>query len=463
VSGRARVLVVDDERDMAESCAFFLARAGHESVLAASGEEALARLREGRFDLVVTDLRMPRMSGLTLLERIRRSDPDVEVLLITGYPEIETAVAAIKAGAFDYVTKPFAAEAFLERVEKALAHHRMREGNADLRERLRKGTRGRELVHRSAAFAEMVATLERAARSEASVLLLGESGTGKELLAHHLHDASPRASRPFVPVDCATIPENLVESELFGHVKGAFSGADQSRPGLFEVADAGTLFLDEVGELPLSFQPKLLRTLQERQLRRVGATEWKSVDVRIVSATNRDLSALVAAGDFREDLFYRLDVVRIRVPPLRERREDVEPLALHFLESLRAKTPHPMRGLAPAAREALLAYDWPGNVRQLRNAIERAVALGHGPLLEPGDLPAEVLDAARPPLPANAGGTFQEMKQREIAALERSYLEGLLRKHGGNVTHCAEEAGMARSAFQKVMQRYGMKSSDYRK
>lgn len=461
----ARVLVVDDEADMAESCVFFLTRAGYAAERAGSGEEALELLQPARFDLVVTDLRMPRMSGLTLLQEIKQRDADVEVLLMTGYPDIESAVAAIKAGAFDYVQKPFTAESFMERVEKALEHRRIKERNVQLRERLRHGTAGRRLVHRDPVFAAMLATLERAARSDASVLLVGESGTGKELLAHHLHDMSPRSGRPFVPVDCATIPESLVESELFGHVRGAFSGAERDRVGLFEVANGGTLFLDEVGELPLPFQPKLLRAIQERQIRRVGASTLRPIDVRIVGATNRNLAQMVEAGTFRGDLFYRLDVVRIEVPPLRERREDVVALAEHFLAAARARGSAVER-FTPQALAALRAYPWPGNVRELRNAIERASTLGAGPELQLEDLPEAIATGADAPAghpePAGAELTLKEIKARTVAHLENTYLEELLRKHRGNVTRAAEEAGMARSALQKLMQRYGIRSSDYR-
>ncbi|MCC6670233.1 MAG: sigma-54-dependent Fis family transcriptional regulator [Planctomycetes bacterium] len=459
---RQRVLVVDDEQDLAESCLFFLQRAGYEARTAFSGEEALALLASEHFDVVVTDVRMPRMSGLALLDAIKERDPDVEVVLITAFPEIETAVSAIKQGAFDYVAKPFTEEQFLARVEKALAHRHVKEGNVALKARLRGGTASRRLVYRSAAMGGLLETLERAARTEASVLIQGESGTGKELLAHHLHDASPRAGRPFVPVDCTTIPEALFESELFGHKRGAFSGALTNKSGLFEVADGGTLFLDEVGELPLSFQPKFLRALQERQIRKVGANSAQPVDVRIVCATNRNLQAEVEAGRFRQDLYYRLDVVRIEVPPLRQRPEDIDVLAQHFLAAFRAQHRVPVQDFAPEAVAALRAYSWPGNVRQLRNVIERACALGQGQTLGLDDLPAEVRGQGEMPTDEEMQGAFHELKHRKMAAIERGYVENLLRRHRGNVTHSAEEAGISRQAFQKLMLRYEIKSSDFR-
>ncbi|MDA1220884.1 MAG: sigma-54 dependent transcriptional regulator [Planctomycetota bacterium] len=460
----ARILIVDDERDLADSCAFFVERSGHSATVVASAEDALERLRQERFDLLVSDIRMPRMSGLSLLEAVRTADPDLEVILMTGFPEVEAAVRAIKLGAFDYIQKPFDECQLMERVEKALAHRGLRARNVGFRERV-DGLTG-PLVYRAPTFARTVELIERAARTDASVLIQGESGTGKELLAHHLHDSSGRAVRPFVPVDCTTMPESLIESELFGHVKGAFSGAAGAKMGLFQLADGGTLFLDEIGELPLAFQAKFLRAIQERQIRRVGGTETIQVDVRIVCATNRNLAHEVDAGRFRQDLFYRLDVVRIDVPPLRDRREDVELLSQHFLDAFRRANPScAVHAIDAGARAALRAHTWPGNVRQLRNAIQRACALGSGAMIRAEDLPSEIFDGVREVVaPATDGtaSTFQEMKARKVAAIESSYVQELLRRNDGNVTRSAEEAGMSRSALQKLMQRYGIKSGDFR-
>ena len=424
MTARDRVLVVDDERDLAELNAFFLERAGYAATCATSAAAALELLRKEAFAVVVSDVRMPRMGGMELLAAIKHSDPDIEVLLLTGYPDLQTAVMAIKQGAFDYLAKPYVEKDLVERVAKAVAHRQVKDGNEGLRERLRSGLAGRQLVHRSAAFGEVVAMLERAGRTEASVLLLGESGTGKELLAHHLHDSSARADKPFVPVDCASIPTELFESELFGHTKGAFTGAGASKLGLFQVADGGTLFLDELGELPLAFQPKLLRAIQERSVRAVGSNEQRAVDVRIVAATNRNLQKEVDEGRFRADLFYRLDVVRIAVPPLRDRREDVDALARHFLARFGA--PVGIDCIATEAMALLRGHAWPGNVRQLRNAIERACALGHAPELQLADLPPELRgEEPSPPLGVGEGasGTFAEMKARRIAELESGYVE----------------------------------------
>ena len=457
----ARILVVDDEEDLAESCAFLLRRKGYETSVATSAEAAVEELARTQFALVISDVRMPRMNGMQLLLAVKSRDPEIEVVLITGHPDIQNAVLAIKEGAFDYLTKPYAEKDLLERVAKALAHRRVKLGNEGLKDRLQSGIAGRKLVYRSAAFGELVALLERAARTDASVLIQGESGTGKELLAHRLHDTSSRSEKPFVPVDCTAIPAELFESELFGHEKGAFSGAVQDKMGLFQVADGGTLFLDELGELPLSFQSKLLRAIQERAIRRVGANAEIPVDVRIVAATNRNLQKEVQEGRFRQDLFYRLDVVRLEAPPLRARPEDVEELARHFLQRFGAKAG--IFAIDPEALLALRAYEWPGNVRQLRNAIERACALAAGPQLTVADLPHEVRGGSDELAPDGAeAGTFQEMKARRIAAIEKSYLEGLLDKHKGNVTHSADEAGMTRSALQKLLQKYGIRSVDFR-
>jgi len=454
---------------MAESCGFFLNRAGFEVSVAFSGEQALEILDRRSCSLVITDVKMPRMSGLELLRAIKSRDPDIDVLLITGYPEIDTAVEAIKRGAFDYVPKPFEERELMARVHKALAHRQLKESNAALRERLRQGTGGRQLVYRSKVFAAMVADLKRVAATDATVLIQGESGTGKELLAHYLHDNSPRAGRPFVPVDCGAIPESLVEGELFGHKKGAFSGAHADKVGLFQVADGGSLFLDEVGELPLSFQATLLRTIQERQVRPVGASGYQDVDVRLVCATNRNLQEEVRNGRFREDLFYRLDVVRVEAPPLRRRVEDVVVLARDFLAGFRDQNPKCVaRDFSPEALSLLTNYGWPGNVRQLRNAVERACTLGQREVIGVEDLPPEVRGEAPVTVAESDAGaepsveTFQEMKQRKVAALESSYLEELLRRHGGNVTRSAADAGMSRSAFQKLMGRYGIKSAEFR-
>lgn len=463
---RESVLVVDDERDMAESCGYFLRRAGLNVKLACSGDEALEQLDRHRFDLVITDMKMPRMSGLSLIDAVKSRDQDIEVLLITGYPDIKTAVDAIKRGAFDYVPKPFDEAILMERVGKALAHRRIRVGNEALQERLREGV-ARKMIYQSAEFGRVVEELRRAARTDTTVLVLGESGTGKELLAHFLHAESDRAGRPFIPLDCTTIPENLVESELFGHAKGAFTGATRDKVGLFLVADGGTLFLDEVGELPLPIQSKLLRSLQERQIRPVGSSKFQEVDVRLVCATNRDLQADVDAGKFREDLFYRLDVVRVLVPPLRDRVGDVSILAESFRANFVAKNPTcRIQGIASDAQEALAAFRWPGNVRQLANAIERACALGQGHLIQMDDLSDEITGRGTALQVTSGSGmskeTFKQMKTRRVAAMECAYLVELLKKHHGNVTHSADAAGMTRSAFQKLMQRYGIKSRDYR-
>jgi len=457
-----RVLVVDDEQDLAESCAYFLERAGYVTRCATSGPLALELLEREPFSLVISDVRMPRMSGMELLTAIKARDPDVEVLLITGYPDLQMAVSAIKQGAFDYLAKPYAEKDLMERVAKAVAHRRIKECNVGLKERLRSGVAGRKLIYASPAFGAVVSMLERAARTDASVLLLGESGTGKELLAHHLHDVSARGPQAVRAGRLRLDPERAVRERAVRPRKGRVHRCRGQSARPVPVADGGTLFLDELGELPLAFQPKLLRAIQERSVRPVGSSEQVPIDVRIVAATNRNLQKEVDEGLFRADLFYRLDVVRIEVPPLRDRTGDVDVLIEHFLQRFGA--PLGITGVAPEVAAVLRGYRWPGNVRQLRNSIERACALGHPPELRLEDLPPEVRDEDAVGLDDGEGGTgtFQEMKARRIAAMESSYVEGLLKKHKGNVTHCSEEAGMSRSAFQKLMTKYAIRSSDFR-
>jgi DNA-binding NtrC family response regulator len=341
----------------------------------------------------------------------------------------------------------------MARVEKALQRRQKRTA----------GAASAQLVFRSELYGTAVTMIERAARTDASVLILGESGTGKEVLARHLHQCSRRREQAFVPVECAAIPENLFESELFGHARGAFSGAVATTLGLFEVASGGTLFLDEVGELPANFQPKLLRALQERQVRRIGDNAYRPVDVRLVCATNRMLDREVEAGRFREDLFYRLDVVRIEVPPLRDRPEDIEPLVERFLADFSTDRSGGERRFSREAMTVLCAYRWPGNVRQLRNVVERACALSSSAEIAVEFLTPEVAAEGREVASAPPEHErFQVMKSRKIAAIEINYVTALLRRHDGNVTHCSQQAGMSRSAFQKLMQRYDIKSSDFR-
>ena len=400
------VLIVDDETSNLESLGKIFEREGWRVALAHSGAQALDALRRERASVVVTDLMMPGMSGEELLRAVKTLAPETEVVLMTAYGTVETAVAAMKEGAYDFITKPVKRHAIVKSVRQALERASLVAENRALKARLAElapGVGG--LVGDAPAFRAVLETLRQAAPTSATVLLVGESGTGKELAARLVHDLSPRATRPFVPINCAAIPEGLLESELFGHEKGAFTGASARKEGRFERANGGTLLLDEVGEMSPAIQVKLLRFLQDGVLERVGGTEALRVDVRVVAATNKDLAAEARAGRFREDLFYRLDVVSVRLPPLRERREDILSLASFFLRRTAERLPKQVSGFTPAAAAALENYPWPGNVRELQHAVERAVILGRGEVLDVPDLPEAIRGAAASPAePGPAGG-----------------------------------------------------------
>jgi DNA-binding NtrC family response regulator len=468
---KGRVLVVDDEPDMIESCARILRRAGYECLTTTDAHKALALVESDRPDLLLTDLKMPGIDGMELLRRARMVDPALPVIFVTAFATIESAVEAIKEGAFDYLPKNFTIEQLRLAVERGLRHRRLHQENLNLREQLQ-GTLGFEnILGRSPAMTRVFELVRKAARSEANILVIGESGTGKELVARAVHANSPRAAQPFVPVDCASLPEPLLESELFGHEKGAFTGAVKGKRGLMEVADRGTLFLDEIGELPLALQVKLLRALQERQLRRVGGTSQIDVDARVVSATNRDLRDAVKKGQFREELYYRVNVIEIHLPPLRERAGDVRLLAYAFLKRYGGER---VTGFDEAALEALDAYAWPGNVRELQNVLERACALADGDRVTRADLPAHVVQGGglrtaaaqtgAPGAPEEASIAsgeelpLKEAKEKWMQVLEASYLRQLLERHGGNISAAAKAAGIDRKTFHRLINKYQIRS-----
>ncbi|OGK89136.1 MAG: histidine kinase [Candidatus Rokubacteria bacterium GWC2_70_16] len=464
-----RVLIVDDEADMVENCARILRRSGLKCLTALDPKEGLALVETERPDVLLTDLKMPGMDGLELLRRAREVDPALPVILITAFATIESAVAAIKEGAFDYLPKTFSVDQLSLTVERALRQRQLQEENRNLREQLQEAFGLENLVGRSAAMVQVFELIKKAARSEANILILGESGTGKELVARAVHANSPRATHPFVPVDCASLPENLLESELFGHEKGAFTGAIRTKPGLMETADSGTLFLDEIAELPLGLQVKLLRALQEREIRRVGGTSVMDVDVRVVSATNRDLRESVAKGQFREELYYRVNVIEIRLPPLRDRLGDLKLLAHTFLKKYGRER---FTGFEPDTLAALEAYPWPGNVRELQNIVERACALADGDGITLRDLPDHILSGGRrqealpgrsavvgvaEPLTSGADLPLKEAKERWMHVLEGSYLRDLLERHGGNISAAAKAAGIDRKTFHRLISKYQIK------
>jgi two-component system response regulator HydG len=455
------VLIVDDEKSNLESLGKIFEREGWRVALAGSGVAALEIVRRERVSAVVTDLMMPGMSGEELLRAVKALSPETEVVLMTAYGTVETAVAAMKEGAYDFITKPVKRHAIVKSVRQALEKASLVAENRALKARLAALAPGAGgLLGDAEPFRAVLETLRQAAPTSATVLLTGESGTGKELAARLVHDLSPRAGAPFVPINCAAIPEGLLESELFGHEKGAFTGAAARKEGRFERAHGGTLVLDEVGEMPASVQVKLLRFLQDGILERVGGTEPLRVDVRVVAATNKDLAAEVRAGRFREDLFYRLDVVSVRLPPLRDRREDVLPLAGAFLARVAEKLPKRVTGFAPAAASALERYAWPGNVRELQHAVERAVILTRGEIVELADLPeairtgsvAAAAAAAAPPSTGGAaGGAILIPLGTPMDEVERLVIRRTLEQTRGDKNLAAQILGIAaRTIYRKL-------------
>ena len=453
----ATVLVVDDDRANLESVARIFQHEGMTPLTASDGPQALELLRRPEVAVLLTDLMMPGMDGQELLAAARAVRPDVEVVLMTAYGSVEAAVHAMKDGAYDFLTKPLKRHALVKTVEKALERHALLAENQQLKERLADlgAPGGRTLVGQSAAFRSFLDTLRQAAPSSATVLLLGESGTGKELAARALHELSPRAGAPFVAVNCGAFPETLLEAELFGVEKGAFTGASARKPGRFERAHGGTLFLDEVGEMPVGAQVKLLRALQESEIERLGGTQTVPVDVRVVAATSKELSREVSEGRFREDLFYRLNVVEVRIPPLSWRREDIPLLADHFLRRFAAKNGKPLRGFTSEAVVALEDYAWPGNVRELEHAVERAVVLSRGEVLDVPDLPETVRKG-----PRGVAGHVVIPIGTPLEEVERRVLHETLRHTGGDKTMAARLLGIAARTIYRKLERDSRQDDD---
>jgi DNA-binding NtrC family response regulator len=444
-----RILVVDDEPAQRELVCGFLRKHGFDVAEAGGGKEAVARVKREPFDLVLTDQRMPDLSGIEVLEAVRLTSPETAVVIITAYGTIETAVSAVKAGAADYLTKPLNLDDLLHRVHRVGERQRLVAENRELREALAERHRVEGIIGESGRMQEVLSLVRRVAPSDATVLIRGESGTGKELIARALHYASPRAAGPLVKVNCAALAESLLESELFGHEKGAFTGAVASRKGRFELADGGSIFLDEIGDLPPHLQVKLLRVLQEREFERVGSSRPIKVEVRLLAATHRDLEALVREGRFREDLYYRINVVTIVLPPLRERREDLPPLIEHFLRGFAGKNGKTVRGLTREAREALLRYDYPGNIRELENLIERAVVLTRDDVIGVEDLPLA--------LEAPASGSVDEAGLiAAVEGLERRMIREALAKADGTQTRAAELLGISERVLRYKLKKYGL-------
>jgi DNA-binding NtrC family response regulator len=444
-----RVLVVDDEPTQLEMMGGFLTKRGFDVVIASDGRAALERFRAEPADVIVTDQKMPEVSGLELLRAARTIDPEVAVIVVTAYGSIEDAVTAMKQGASDYLTKPVNLDELLQRLERVGERRHLVRENRELREALAERHRVEGIIGDSGVMQEVLSLVRRVAASDATVLIRGESGTGKELIAKAIHQASRRAAGPLVRVNCAALPEALLESELFGHERGAFTGATTARRGRFELGHGGSLLLDEIGDVPLHLQVKLLRVLQEREIERLGGSRSIPVDVRLLAATHRDLEALVASGRFREDLYYRINVVTITVPALRERRPDIPLLVERFVQRFAEKNGKVIRGLTREARDALLRYDYPGNVRELENLIERAVVLTRDDVIGPGDLPLGVKECE----PDEAGdGSLPAA----VEALERRLIREALDRAGGIGTRAAESLGISERVLRYKLRKYGL-------
>lgn len=447
------ILYVDDEPAVSMIVEHTLRDAGHETVGARNVPEALQVLARGGVELIISDYKMPGLSGLEFLELLTSEGFDIPLIMLTGYASIEHAVASIKAGAVDYITKPVRPEQLTLAVEQALELVRLRKENATLRREMSVVRNERQILGDSAVMRHALQSVATAAPTRATVLLLGESGTGKELFARAIHDMSDRHDKPFIKLNCAALPEGLIESALFGHEKGAFTGADTRKTGLFELAAGGTLFLDEIAEMPFPLQVKLLRVLQERKIRRLGGTRDIPIAARIISATNKDIESLVRGGGFREDLYYRLNVVRISVPPLRDRREDIPLLAGNFLEKIRARAGRGVKTLAPDALEALMLYSYPGNIRELSNILERAVITSEDDMIMAADI---ALD--RFPRTSHAAGSAAGSGRplKPMMELERDALVKALEKWAGNRTKAAEELGISRRTILNKIKQYGL-------
>jgi len=452
----ARILVVDDERSMREVLFSMLKNEGYDVTVAEGGEAAVEAVRREIFDAIITDVRMPKVDGLQVLKAAKELSPSTVVIMITAFGSSETAVEAMKLGAYDYITKPFKYDEVTLNIKRALERKRLRDENLNLKRRLETQYRFENIVGKSAKIVEVFDTIRKIADSHSTVMITGESGTGKELVAQAIHVNSQRRDKPFISVNCGAIPEGLMESELFGHVKGAFTGAVVNKVGLFSAADGGTLFLDEITEIPALLQVKLLRAIQEREIRRVGDTKDMKVDVRLIAATNKDLEAAVGDGTLREDLFYRLNVIPIHLPSLRERVEDIPLLVAHFLQKFGKELGKEVRGVSPEALALLEQYHWPGNIRELENVVERALVLGTGDMLTVDSLPESVRRQRQPrgvDLDLPEAGLDLDATLDQI---ERRLLEKALERTKGVQTRAAELLRLSFRQFRYKLQKHRM-------
>ena len=460
-----RILIVDDEEIVIRSCQRILDDSSYVVDSLLDGREAMRRVDEIPYDIVILDIMMPKIDGMEILQYVRERHPDTDVIMMTGLSQVQTAVKAMKLGAFDYLSKPFDPEELQHVVERALERRRLLQENRSLKREVDSKYRFENIVGSSAPMQAVFGLIAKIAPTNSTVLITGESGTGKEMIARAIHYNSLRKDQPFVTLDCNTLSENLLESELFGHVKGAFTGAVANKRGMFDVANNGTLFLDEFGNIPLTTQAKLLRVIQEREFRPVGSTASQKTNVRLITATNKDLKAMIAEGTFREDLYYRVNVFPIHAPPLRERRDDIPALAFHFLKAFCNELERPVPEISEAAMSLLVNYDWPGNVRELQSTIQRAVILAADKSIHQAHL-SSILDAsAKPEL--DVPRTSEELKrvkkivrEKSVEDVEKLFIQETLKRNNNNVTNSAEETGMQRSNFQALMKKYGIRVRD---
>jgi DNA-binding NtrC family response regulator len=457
-----RILIVDDEEIVIRSCLRLLAKAGYELETARDGLSALRKIDDDCFDVVILDIKMPKMSGLEVLQRVKEAHPDIDVIMITGLNEIGTAVKSMKLGAFDYLPKPFDPNELELVVARAFERRHLLQENLNLKTEVSAKYHFENIIGSSPPMQSVYRLVARCAPTNSTIMLRGNSGTGKELIARAIHYNSLRKDKPFVPVDCSSLSEGLLESELFGHVKGAFTGAVSAKRGLFESADGGTLFLDEIGNISMSTQAKLLRFIEEREFKAVGETRSRMVNVRLITATNKDLEAMVADGTFREDLYYRINIFPIEIPSLKDRRDDIPALAYHFLKVFCKEMEKEVPEFSAGAMNLLLNYDWPGNVRELENSIHRAVILATGDVIRQGHL-VNITDMM-PRLDLDVPRTSEELKQikkvarrKSVENVEKQFVIEALKRNAWNVTRSAAETGMQRSNFQAMMAKYDIR------
>ena len=462
----ARILIVDDEEIVIRSCLRILDGNDYQIEVAHDGHDALRKVEDNPYDVMILDIMMPNLGGLEVLRRVKEAHPDMDVIMITGLSQIDTAVQAMKLGAFDYISKPFEPDELKIVVQRALERRRLLQENLNLKSEVSSKYRFENIIGSSPPMQAVYRLVAQCAPTNSTVLLTGESGTGKELVARAIHYNSLRKDKPFVPVDCNSLSENLVESELFGHVKGAFTGAIGNKKGMFEIAGSGSLFLDEIGNFSISIQAKLLRVLQEREFRAVGDTRTQTANFRLITATNRDLNAMVAAGTFRDDLFYRINIFPLHVPALRERKEDIPALAYHFLKAFSVELGKKVTDISEGAMSALMNYTWPGNVRELENVIQRAAILTTDNVIRHAHL-VNIIDPSRRSDEFAVPRTGDELKrvkkaarEKSVEEIEKQFVLEALKRNQWNVTKSAEDTGMQRPNFQALMKKYTIRVRD---